>query len=153
MQASVLIGAFGAMMAVPVSASCTAVGRHDATSLRYICDGARGWAESVATGDTTVLVRILAEGFSGVDPKGQQYSKAKMIQDTKDGPKYFKSNQINDVVVRFYGAVAVAQGRETWQRQNGKWGQFVWTDTWLRRKGRWQIIAAQDLSVSIEPAK
>ena len=153
MKASVLIGALGAMIAGPATAACTAEGKHDVASLRTICDGARGWAQSVVTGDTTVLARILAEDFSGVDPKGQQYSKAPMIEDTKDAPKYFKSNQINDVTVRFYGAVAVAQGSETWQRQNGKWGKFVWTDTWLRRNGRWQIIAAQDVSIPIEPAK
>jgi hypothetical protein len=153
MKALILIGTMGTMMAGPVSAACTAVGKHDAASLRYICDGARGWAESVATGDTAVLARILAEDFIGVDPKGQQYRKATMIQDTKDAPKYFRSNQINDVTVRFYGLVAVAQGSETWERQNGKRGQFVWTDTWLRRDGRWQIIAAQDLSVPIEPAR
>ncbi len=153
MRATYLIGAFATIIAAPVSAACTALGKHDAASLRYICNGARGWAESVASGDTAVLSRILAEDFIGVDPKGKQYRKAAMIQDTKDAPKYFKSNQINDVTVRFYGSVAVAQGSETWVRQNGKRGQFVWTDTWLKRNGRWQIIAAQDLSVSTEPTK
>ena len=152
MRASIMIGAVSTIMAAPVSAACTASGKHDAASLRYICDGARGWAESVASGDTAVLARILADDFIGVDPKGERYRKATMIQNTKDAPKYFRSNQINDVIVRFYGAVAVAQGSETWERQNGKRGQFVWTDTWLRRNGRWQIIAAQDVSVP-EPAK
>lgn len=148
---SCLIALVGIFIAAPASAACTAIGKHDPASLRYICDGARGWAESVASGDTAVVVRILAEDFIGVDPKGKQYRKAAMVLNTKDAPKYFKKNQINDVIVRFYGPVAVAQGSETWERQNGKRGQFVWTDTWLRRNGRWQIIAAQDLSVSAEP--
>lgn len=148
-----MIGAVGTIMAAPVSAACTALGKHDASSLRYICDGARGWAESVASGDTAVLSRILAEDFIGVDPKGKQYRKAAIIEDTKDAPKYFKSNQINDVTVRFYGQVAVAQGSESWERQNGQRGQFVWTDTWLKRNGRWQIIAAQDLSILTETTK
>ena len=151
--ALILVASLATMVARPATAACTASGKHDAASLRYICDGARGWAESVASGDTAVLTRILAEDFIGVDPKGQQYRKAAMIKDTKDAPRYFRSNQINDVIVRFYGAVAVAQGSESWERQNGKRGQFVWTDTWLRRNGRWQIIAAQDVSVAEEPAK
>ena len=151
MKASTLMGALGVCMAAPVSAACTAIGKHNPASLRYICDGARGWAESVASGDTAVLARVLAEDFIGVDPKGKQYRKAAMIQNTKDAPKYFKSNRINDVIVRFYGPVAVAQGSETWERQNGERGQFVWTDTWLRRNGRWQIIAAQDVIASAEP--
>ena len=153
MKTSAWIGALAAVAAAPVSAACTATGEHDAPSLRYICDGARGWAESVATGDTEVLERILADDFVGVDPKGALYRREIMLRNTKDGPRYFKSNQINDVNVRFYGAVAVAQGSETWERRNGVRGQFVWTDTWLRRDGRWHIIAAQDVIVPAQPVK
>ncbi len=152
-RVSPLLLVFGTAMAAPVSAACTAVGKHVPASLHYICDGARGWAESVASGDTSVLERILADDFIGVDPKGRQYRKEVMIQNTKDAPHYFKSNQINDVIVRFYGPVAVAQGSETWERRNGERGQFVWTDTWLKRKDRWQIIAAQDVIASAQPSK
>jgi len=37
---------------------------------RYIIESERQWAESVATGDTTVIERVLADDFVGVDPKG-----------------------------------------------------------------------------------
>ena len=37
---------------------------------RYIIDSERQWAESVATGDTSAIERILADDFIGVDPKG-----------------------------------------------------------------------------------
>jgi hypothetical protein len=67
---------------------------------RYIVESERQWAESVATGDTTVIERILADDFIGVDPKGQQYGKSKMISDTRNVPKYFASNNLNDVKVR-----------------------------------------------------
>jgi hypothetical protein len=36
----------------------------------YIRDSEKEWAESVANGDVTVIQRILAEDFVGVDPKG-----------------------------------------------------------------------------------
>lgn len=153
MRTSALVGAFAAFVAAPASAACTATGDHEPASLGYICDGARGWAESVASGNTAVLERILANDFVGVDPKGKMYRRETMIRNTKDGPRYFKSNQINDVNVRFYGPVAVAQGSETWERHNGARGQFVWTDTWLRRDGQWQIIAAQDVIAPAEPPK
>lgn len=143
--ASPLLFLFGALFAAPASAECTAIGDYEPTALQYICDGSRAWADSVASGDTTVLEQILSDDFIGVDPKGKQYRKAAMIQNTKEAPRYFKSNALNDVVVRFYGPVAVAQGSETWERQNGARGKFVWTDTWLNRNGRWQIIAAQDV--------
>ena len=37
---------------------------------RYILESERQWAESVATGDTSAIERILADDFIGVDPKG-----------------------------------------------------------------------------------
>jgi len=38
---------------------------------RYIIESERQWAESVASGDTAVIQRILADDFVGVDPKGR----------------------------------------------------------------------------------
>ena len=112
---------------------------------RYILDSERQWAESVATGDTSAIERILADDFIGVDPKGRLYTKRQMIDDTRNAPKYFVSNRLNDVKVRFYGNTAIAQGSETWEKRSGERGRFVWTDTWLQRTGRWQIVAAEDL--------
>jgi ketosteroid isomerase-like protein len=114
---------------------------------RYIRESESQWAESVASGDRSVIQRILADDFIGVDPKGQHYDKTKMMSETADGPKYFVSNRLNDVKIRFYGESAVAQGNESWERKNGERGRFVWTDTWVRRNGEWQIVAAEDLVV------
>ena len=112
---------------------------------RYILESERQWAESVATGDTSAIERILADDFIGVDPQGHLYPKQKMIDETPNAPKHFVSNRLNDVKVRFYGNTAVAQGSETWEKRSGERGRFVWTDTWFQRNGRWQIVAAQDL--------
>ena len=112
---------------------------------RYILESERQWAESVATGDTSAIERILADDFIGVDPKGSLYNKQQMIEETRNAPKYFVSNRLNDVKVRFYGNTAIAQGSETWEKRSGERGRFVWTDTWVRRNGHWQIVAAEDL--------
>ena len=113
---------------------------------RYILDSERQWAESVATGDATAIDRILADDFTGVDPKGRLYTRQQMINETRHASKYFVSNRLNDVKVRFYDKTAVAQGSETWEKHSGERGRrFVWTDTWLQRDGRWQIVAAEDL--------
>ncbi len=44
---------------------------------RYILESERQWAESVATGDTVAIDRILADDFVGVDPKRRLYSSKK----------------------------------------------------------------------------
>ena len=142
-----------ACLACLVLCSCTSKERDRAGAERYIIESERQWAESVATGDTTTLERILADDFIGVDPKGPFYDKAKMISDTRNSPKYFVSNHANDIKVRFYGDTAVAQGDETWERRSGERGRFVWTDTWVKRNGRWQIVAAEDVIAPEQPAK
>jgi len=122
---------------------------------RYIVESERQWAQSVATGDTTVLERILADDFVGIDPIGTFYDKAAMISHTREAPKYFVSNHANEIKVRFYGDTAVAQGSETWERRSGEplRGRFVRTDTWVRRNGNWQIVAAEDLIAPEQPVK
>src|SRR5919201_3053991 len=120
----------------------------------YIRKSESEWAESVANGDATVIERILADDFLGVDPKGKLYDKPTMISETKEGPKHFVSNHLEDVKIRFFGDnTAVAQGSESWVRRNGERGRFVWTDTWILRNGRWQIVAAEDLVPPAKPEK
>ena len=114
---------------------------------QYITESEKQWAEAVASGDSTVVQRILADDFIGVDTKGFQYNKDHEVHNTPEGPKYFKSNHLNDIKIRFYGNMAVAQGDEIWVRYSGEplTGRFVWTDTWLFRNDKWQIVAAEDL--------
>ncbi len=121
---------------------------------RYIRESESQWAESVANGDASVVERILADDFLGVDPDGNLYDKAKMVADTREAPKEFISNHLNDVKVRFFGDTAVAQGDESWVRRTGTplRARFVWTDTWILRNGKWQIVASEDL-IAPEPAQ
>ena len=149
-----LKGALIFSLALVGMCSCTAR-RDNANAEQYIIQSEREWAESVATGDTSVIERILADDFVGVAPKGRSYDKAQMLSDTRESPKYFVSNHANKVRVRFYGDTAVAQGDETWERRSGDplRGRFVWTDTWVRRNGKWQIVAAEDLIAPEEVPK
>ena len=101
-----------------------------------------------------MIERILADDFLGVAPEGKLYEKPTMIAETKEGPKHFVSNHLDDVKIRFFGDnTAVAQGSESWVRRNGERGRFVWTDTWILRNDRWQIVAAEDLVPPVNPAK
>jgi ketosteroid isomerase-like protein len=110
----------------------------------YIRQAESDWAESVVTNDVSVLKRILADDFIGVDIDGSHYSKADAIKDYAR-PSEFVSNHLNEIEIRFYGDTAVAQGNESWKKKDGTSGKFVWTDTWIKRGGKWQIVAAEDL--------
>ena len=111
----------------------------------YIRQAESEWAESVVTNDASVLERILADDFVGVDIDGSHYSKADATKDYRTKPSEFVSNHLNEVEVRFYGDMAIAQGNEGWKKKDGTAGKFVWTDTWIRRGGKWEIVAAEDL--------
>ena len=137
-------------LVVPLLHGCATL-EPEAQVENYIQVSSRQWAESVATGRTDDLDRILADDFVGTDPQGRRYDKARMLENTREAPKYFASNQIGPVRVTFFGNTAVAQGEETWTRHRGEpiKGRFIWTDTWMKRNGKWQIIAAQDMTAKL----
>ena len=116
-----------------------------ASDRAYIRQAESDWAESVVPNDVSVLERILADDFVGVDIDGTHYSKADAIKDYRIHPSEFVFNHLNEVEIRFYGDTALAQGNESWKKKDGTPGKFVWTDTWIRRGGKWQIVAAEDL--------
>ena len=133
-------------IAIPTSASaeCTGKGHHDAAALRTICDLEAAWGQSFVSADATGAKRMLADDFVGIDTKGRLYRKTDEIADISK-PAHFASDVLNDVIVRFYGDTAIAQGSDSWTGKKGESGRFVWTDVWLKRAGLWQIVAAEDL--------
>ena len=117
-----------------------------AAAERYIRDSESQWADAVADGDVSVVQRILADDYIGVDAgDGHLYDKAEGISWIRDHHNEFLSNQLDQVKIRFFGNTAVAQGSESWEKRTGERGRFAWTDTWILRNGRWQIVAAEDL--------
>src|SRR4051794_1397994 len=102
---------------IGLAASLSGCGPHydQKEAERYIVDSERQWAESVATGDTTVLERILADDFVGVDPKGPFYDKAKMIAHTREAPKYFASTSTRSRSAST-GTLRSRRAAETWER-------------------------------------
>ena len=59
--------------------------------------------------DVSVLERILADDFVGVDIDGSHYTKADAIRDFRMHPSDFVSNHFNEVGIRFYGDTVVAR--------------------------------------------
>lgn len=119
----------------------------------YIEKAESDWAEMTASNDCSVLDRILADDFVGVDVDGSHYTKSGAMQECKKQQSPFEFNHLGKVDIRFFGDTAVAQGHENWKLKNGKTGTFYWTDTWLKRNGKWQIVAAEDLIPVESPFK
>lgn len=144
------------MIAIALSVAAQQSATTTADVERYIRDSESQWAEAVSNGDVSVVQRILADDYIGVDAgDGHVYDKAEGISFIREHHSEFISNHLNDVKVRFFGNTAVAQGSESWERRTGepRRGRFVWTDTWVLRNGQWQIVAAEDLIAPPLPTK
>jgi ketosteroid isomerase-like protein len=134
----------GAGLLTVLAAPSWAAGHSRVRAEAYIRDSESQWAESVATGDASVLRRILADDFVWV-LDGRILDKAQAIKEAAAGPGPFLSDHVDYVHIRFYGDTAVAQGSETWAKKGGVRGRFIWTDTWVLRHGEWRIVSAEDL--------
>ena len=108
----------------------------------YIEKSEARWAEQSVTNDMSVIREIIADDYIGVSSASTVETKEQQLKETSDD---FVSNKIDYVDVHFFSdSLAVAQGKENWEKKGGKLGSYIWTDTWLCRKGRWQIVASQD---------
>lgn len=110
----------------------------------------RARAHVAVSGNPAIVERIFAEDFAGVSPEGKPYTKRMFIDDTNAHPPGFLSNEVEDIKVRFFGDVAIAQGSEAFTRKGGEKGRFVRTDVLVRDHGAWRITAAQDVMVAAE---
>ena len=112
-----------------------------------IRESSQVWATVLVTGDTSPLEELLSDDMVGTAPNGRLYTKRDFIDYTKANPPGLISNKVNDVRIRFFGNVAVAQGNETLVFKSGETKRSVWTDIYERRRNKWVIVAAQDVLV------
>ena len=116
------------------------------TDLQTIIDGERAWGQAYVHGDVAAIDRLLADDFIGVDTRGKRYDKASVLTDVRTLP-YTTSDDVTNIVVRFYGDTAVAQGdeHEVGPAPEKLPIERVFTDTWVKLNGQWRIVAAEDL--------
>lgn len=114
--------------------------------LQTINDGERAWGQAYVHGDAATIDRLLAADFIGVDTHGKRYDKASAMTEVRNGPN-LTSDVVANLVVRFHGDTAVAQGdeHEVGPVPDKKTYERVFTDTWVRLNGKWRIVAAEDL--------
>ena len=92
----------------------------------------------------------MADDFIGTGEDGKRFTKRELLAELKSFPPR-RSDRLdeNDVTIRFYGDIAIVNGSETWQDEDGKSGRNIWTDVFLKRDGKWQVVSSQDMAVSL----
>ena len=81
---------------------------NDASGRAYIQQGEYDWAQSVVTNDASVIQRICADDFVGVDIDGSLYSKTDTIEGFRTEVSDVLSIRLNAIKIRLYGNAASA---------------------------------------------
>ena len=114
---------------------------------KEILEGEKAWGQAFVKGDAATVERLLATDFLGVDPTGMTYDRSKMLNEVKAGPNS-TSDELGNVIIRFYGDTAIAQGseHEVCPPPGKVERDSIWTDVWVKKDGHWKIEAAEDLT-------
>ena len=94
------------------------------------------WRAAVATGDATMLKRLMADDVLYVTSGGQLSDKSVievMVENPTGNLKY------EDVKVRIYGETAVVSAQFT----RGTTRKVRVSRVWVKRQDQWQVVSAQ----------
>ena len=79
---------------------------------------------------------FFADDIVGTALSGRLYTKREFIDYTKTNPPGLACNKFNDMKIRFFGNIAVAQGSETSMQKDRKTNLIVWADISELRDGQ-----------------
>ncbi len=97
------------------------------------------WAEAMGRSDASIVSRILADDFEGIDPSGSLFTRATYLPDVEKGVFQNQRVEVSDIKTRTFGETAVVTGR-FWLTNVPKWGRM--THVFVKRQGRWQCVAS-----------
>lgn len=111
----------------------------------------KDWTQAWLKKDATILERILADDWVGIDYTGKTMTKGESINELKSGASSTLSFEFGPMKVRVYGDTAIVNGSDTERsttRGKDSTGHYVWTDVFVRRNGRWQVVSSQGIKTN-----
>ncbi len=101
----------------------------------------REYIRSVSEADVGWFDANLSEDFVNSNPDGSLVDRAGFLAQIGRGSTV-KNLDIEDVLIRELGDVALIHARTTYVKADGQPGAGRYTDVWARRDGRWVCVAA-----------
>jgi hypothetical protein len=104
------------------------------------------WVRAMNTKDRQTLDKILAPGFTFIEPDGTVKNRSEYLADRTSDVVETELFNNADLKVSVFGNSAVASGVATIrERHHRKRYHFSarWKELWLKLNGRWQVIASQ----------
>ena len=114
------------------------------------------WAKAIQARDTTVMERLLAPEYIGVDPAGAATSKAQEIAMFRNGDLKIDSIVAGEQKVKVYIGGVIVTGKSN---VKGKFkdqdisGDYRFVDIYERKPAGWQVVYSQLTKVETEQDK
>ena len=125
----------------------------ESTLRQTILQNETDWGTSFVTADPAVSERLLAPDFVWLDAQGKRWNRTELLATFRKQPTDLLAIHLDDVQVRLFDNVAVAQGTES-SLLKGRDGQSRtelsdFTDVWVYRDHKWQLSVSQDSVVPV----
>jgi ketosteroid isomerase-like protein len=96
-------------------------------------------------GDAQAIDRLVADGYTLTDSRGQISTKAEDLNDARSGSVHYSRFENQDMRVRLYGDTAIVLGRTLVKGVTAGGTpidvEVQFTDSIVRINGRWQLVA------------
>lgn len=110
------------------------------TDLEILQELNQGFIRSVRTSDVGWFERNLSADFLNGNPDGSLVERAAFLRQIAP-PCPVANFSVEDVRIRIFGDTAIAHGRTTYTKADGKAAAGRYTDVWVRQAGRWVCVA------------
>jgi RNA polymerase sigma factor (sigma-70 family) len=105
----------------------------------------RAWVDAIPRRDGTLVNRIMADDFEGIDPVGNVFTKSTYISDLRRGVFSSQPIELDEIKTRVYGDTAVVTSRI---KISGYSTRGRMTNVYVKRQGRWQCVASHASGLS-----
>jgi ketosteroid isomerase-like protein len=112
-----------------------------ATDLEILQALNKDYIDSVQAGDARRFDQLLAQDFYCSNPDGSLVDREGFLEQTRK-PVTISNLRADDVLIRFFGDIAIIHGRTTYGQPNGDQVHGRYTDVWARKGNTWKTISA-----------
>jgi RNA polymerase sigma factor (sigma-70 family) len=122
--------------AAPTGAPDSVANRNDELDVELL---ERAWVEAIPRRDASIISRIIADDFEGIDPVGNIFTKSTYLPDLAHGVFSDQPIELDEIKTRVFGDAAVATSRI---KIAGYTTRGRMTNVYVKRQGRWQCVAS-----------
>jgi ketosteroid isomerase-like protein len=101
----------------------------------------RDYINSVQAADVSRFNELLAEDFYCSNPDGTLVDRTAFLEQTAK-PVTIANLRAHNVLIRFFGDLAIIHGRTSYDLPNGRQAHGRYTDVWARQGQTWKTISA-----------